>query len=316
MKILLIILLPLSLFAQPGKFSGFGSQSLPGNYPSATVGFSFRVLSVNNGRACMNVRRSSDNATQDIAFVNGEFDVASFSSFIGGGSGYCVTWYNQISSTLDATQATQANQPQITLSAHGNGKPSLFFDGTDILEIASSTGSFNYLHSTTGSVAIVAQPGTSSDPNANIAFFGNNAALTANRGIYFSFDDRASVPINNAYRMMITRGGSWNDQYASADNKVTPNIFSLIQVTFNPSHATANQRDFVYVNTVYTTSLNASTNTVSASNATYNMQIGAAGNSAALFNGYISEIVFYNTILTADQLSRQANNQNFHYRIY
>ena len=56
------------------------------------------------------VRRSSDNAEQDIGTVGGVFDSATYDTFIGGGSGYVVTWYDQSGNGNDATQGTASAQ--------------------------------------------------------------------------------------------------------------------------------------------------------------------------------------------------------------
>src|ERR1700761_1632409 len=39
---------------------------------------------------CVRVRRSADDAEQDIGFINGDFDTAGFNAFIGSGDGYIV----------------------------------------------------------------------------------------------------------------------------------------------------------------------------------------------------------------------------------
>jgi hypothetical protein len=61
---------------------------------------------------CMKVRRSSDNTTQDIGFVDGVLDTASLLTFVGGNNGFVDTWYDQCGSR-NATQSNPANQFQI-----------------------------------------------------------------------------------------------------------------------------------------------------------------------------------------------------------
>jgi hypothetical protein len=70
---------------------------------------------------CIRVRRSSDNAEQDIGFVSGSadspVDTTDMLNFVGAGNnGFVVTWYDQSSNARNATQATAANQPQIVSS--------------------------------------------------------------------------------------------------------------------------------------------------------------------------------------------------------
>lgn len=85
----------------------------------------------------VNVRRSSDNATQDIGFSGNDFDTAAFSSFVGGGTGFVVTAYDQSGNGNDATQGTAAKQPSVVLNAQ-NGKPVIAATAdTQFLETAS-----------------------------------------------------------------------------------------------------------------------------------------------------------------------------------
>lgn len=323
---IILLLFSSAAFGQRREFFALGNKAtvtpvppldtLPGDLTGNRVAFSMRKIKTGYAGNCLKVRRSSDNTTQDIGFSGNDFDESAYNTFVGGGNGFVDTWYDQSGLALNAVQATQANQPQIILN-HKNGHPSLFFDGTDRLEIASSTGSFNYLHSTTGSFSVVGKPGTTADPNAIYSLFGNCAAASANRGTYFSYDDRVSVPFSNGYRALIGRGVSSSFVVNDAvENVITPNVFSLFQGTHNPTSGTASLRYKIYINATGITTTNTATNAVSASNATYNMQIGAAGNSAFLFVGYISEIIFYNVILTTSQLSAQAHNQNTYWAIY
>lgn len=107
-----------------------GSSLLLDGVSNVVAAYSLRkLLSSYSGYACK-VRRSSDNAEQDIGFSNGEFDLTSFSSFVGGGTGYIVTWYDQSGNSRNSAQATTTKQPSIIPSA-ANSKPSISFDGAD-----------------------------------------------------------------------------------------------------------------------------------------------------------------------------------------
>jgi hypothetical protein len=89
-----------------------------------------KVRSAYNGSA-VRVRRSSDNTEQDIGFSGtGEFDSAAFSSFVGAGTGFVRTWYDQSGTGKDTGQPATASQPSITLSAV-NSRPALTFDGSN-----------------------------------------------------------------------------------------------------------------------------------------------------------------------------------------
>lgn len=113
-------------------FSGGGGAGFVlDGIANVAAAYSLRRLSTAYGGAAVRVRRSSDSAEQDIGFdSSGEFDSAAFSSFVGGGTGFAKTWYDQSENGRNATQATTGSQPSIVLSVV-NSKPVVRFDGID-----------------------------------------------------------------------------------------------------------------------------------------------------------------------------------------
>jgi len=96
--------------------------------------------------ALFRVRRSSDNAEQDIGFNSGTglVDTAALTSFVGANSGFIATLYDQSLNVRDAIQATAANQPAIVVAGvvqtmGTNARPAPLWDDTDDLM---STGTF------------------------------------------------------------------------------------------------------------------------------------------------------------------------------
>ena len=103
---------------------------------SAWGAYGTRKLRTAYAGAAIQVRRSSDNTTQNIGFVAGsiDLDTASLLTFVGSGSGYITTFYDQSGNGRDLAQATVANQPRIVnagvLDAQGaNSRPAPYFDG-------------------------------------------------------------------------------------------------------------------------------------------------------------------------------------------
>jgi len=82
-------------------------------YAGAVRAYSLRLLRTEYTGPCMRIRRSSDNAEQDIDFVNGAFDTAAIATFCGAGSGFVKTWYDQTASATNYSQTTGASQPII-----------------------------------------------------------------------------------------------------------------------------------------------------------------------------------------------------------
>lgn len=79
-----------------------------------------KLVASYNGSA-IRVRRSSDNTLTTIPFLsNGTFDAASYAAFIGAGSGFAHTVYDQSGNGRDYIQTTAAAQPQIGVDGNGN----------------------------------------------------------------------------------------------------------------------------------------------------------------------------------------------------
>jgi hypothetical protein len=107
-------------------------------YPSAAVAYSVRKLRTAYTGNSIRVRRSSDNAEQDIGFSGNNLDTSALTTFCSGTNGFVTTWYDQSGNANNATQTTAANQPQIvssgsvlTLTGIGSARPILSFDGTN-----------------------------------------------------------------------------------------------------------------------------------------------------------------------------------------
>jgi hypothetical protein len=138
--------------------SSAGASLLLDLYP-ATAAYSLRKLRTAYTGACIRVRRSSDNAEQDIGFSGGELDTASLLTFVGAVNGFVVTWYDQAGSN-NITRPVVSQQPRIVSLGVVDSKglkPSISFDGSDDVLVYSSpiaalnTGSqfsiFNVHHS-------------------------------------------------------------------------------------------------------------------------------------------------------------------------
>ena len=102
-------------------------------FSSHQIVLSVRRLKTAYTGNCMEVRRSSDNATQNIGFINNYLDTVSLLSFVGSGSGFVKTWYDQSGNGRDYIQNTNANQPRIVNAGSletQNGKAAVRFDGS------------------------------------------------------------------------------------------------------------------------------------------------------------------------------------------
>ena len=133
-------------------------------YTNSTLGFSMYKIRTAYSGSCIRVRRSSDNTTQEIGFVNNYLDTASLLAFVGAGNGFIHTWYDQ-SNGNNLVQLTPGNQPQIVASGSlitRNGIATIKATSTQYLQLNTNiTGTtsrswwFTYEKDTIGNQAIL-----------------------------------------------------------------------------------------------------------------------------------------------------------------
>jgi hypothetical protein len=106
-------------------------------FPGATAGYSLRKLSINYNGPCIRVRRSSDNAEQDIGFdgdgIGSRLDERALLAFVGNVNGFVTRWYDQSGNGLHQIRTTAIEQPQIVTNGalyKNNNKTAVYFDGT------------------------------------------------------------------------------------------------------------------------------------------------------------------------------------------
>jgi hypothetical protein len=268
--------------------------------------------------SAIRVRRSNDNSEQDIGFTSaGDLDTASLKTFVGANSGFVTTWYNQGDSTsLDFTQTTAASQPRIINAGtidRRNGDPSIFFDGSnDFMDVASSTATYSFLHKAgQKAVFVVTQQGTASNPNAAYLILNNNGAGLNNAGYAIFYDDRSSVPRNNAIASQVGVNNSSN----VALDFFTPNQLNLVSNLLDNSASTL-LRNSLYYNGGNLVQNNTLNNPASTGNAFNNMRMGRISNGTTFtMLGYMSEVIIY----PSDQSSNRTGietNINSYYGIY
>lgn len=91
-----------------------GVSYLLDTYP-ADAAYSVRKLK-SDATLSLRVRRSSDNAEQDIGFDGDNLDTSALTTFVGANDGFVTTWYDQSGNGNNSSQATAGNQPQIVSS--------------------------------------------------------------------------------------------------------------------------------------------------------------------------------------------------------
>lgn len=165
--------------------------------PTSIGAYSLRAVSGNNTLA-VNVRRSTDNATQDF-YADQSCNLTtpgnqSLASWLGAASGFVTTWYDQSGAGNHATQTTAANQPAIAVATKGPGYMITFNGSTQYLTLVSAGNTLlNGLNYTLN--AVTQRTATVSTTNY---IFGTNTQNRnfQNAGIGFDNDTTMS-PLGN-----------------------------------------------------------------------------------------------------------------------
>jgi hypothetical protein len=156
--------------------------TLPG---TPTAAYSMRRIVSGYAGKAIKVRRSSDNASQDIGFAaNGWLDMAAASAFAAGSTLWIDTWYDQGAGGLNAKAATTSAQPQLNVIG---GVPYIAFGANQnvMLLAAASVGALALTGDQT--IGIVCQCGSDvgqvpvacSDGSSGWALFFNGVGTSA-----------------------------------------------------------------------------------------------------------------------------------------
>lgn len=272
-------------------------------YGGASAAYSLRKLSSTYNGSAIRIRRSFDNAEQNIGFdVNGNLDTISLLSFIGNGTGipgdgttngYVTTWYDQSGNGNNAIQITASNQPNIVNTKVvnlQNSKPTLTLNGNYFM-------SFNI--------------GPTSNP---LSIF--SCAKTLGTGSYryeWALGTAGWSTPNSAYSSGYLNSDNsyfqWNGNSVLKDGVLTNNVFYLKTVL----NLTGPTKHLFYKNNVSQTVDNYTTN-ITSNGVGYLFKDGSANNTQ-IFYGNNSEMIFYKSDQTTN-VNAINTNINSYYNIY
>jgi hypothetical protein len=279
----------------PYKITTFQSGGAPfvgllDTYPNSAAAYSVRLLKSDYAGSTMEVRRSSDNALQDIGFdANGDLDTTSLLSFVGEGDGFIRTWYDQSGNAYNATQTTTSAQPQIVSSgviSNKNSKPAIDFSGGNWkLDANAAASEFAGTDVNFESFSVL-----SGDGSLNKSFF-SLAAASGN---------------TTSLQLRTIRDDASTNNDKSTTTQITNQ--SLVSVLGTPS-------DY----NIYVDGTADAGNPNTASLGLCSFAKATIGNDAravsAYWGGTIQELVFYNTDQSSNRTGIETN-QNDYYTIY
>ena len=189
----------------------YDGNLLLGLYPNAAAAYSLRQLNPTYTGSAIRVRRSSDNAEQDIALVGGVLDTSSLLTFTGVGDGLVPIVYDQSTNANNFAQTTAANQLKIVdagalvtsnslaatqgIITTGGQTPSIAFSGmTDIWFFAA----VDVTNTTNVQVLYESSVSTSSNNGAFIIYISGGKLIIANK-------NTSGVSISNEYLISTDR---------------------------------------------------------------------------------------------------------------
>jgi len=272
------------------------------NYSGASAAYSLRNLSSAYTGPLIRVRRSSDNVERDIyGTFGGDLDIASLVAFVGANSGFVTTWYDQSGNARNAVQGTAANQPRIVNAGvvdTENGKPAVFFDGTnDNFNIPNGLNTLQNVGYANMFSVVTNNPAAAI---AKVIIFFSTSSGTVRFGPYID----GSVYKIDARRL---DGDTVSALTGSISINAQALLYSAIQYLTSDG--------FQYVNGVIDGS-NTSflTDGTTSNTASSFATLGGVGGSFT-FNGEMQEIILYTTNQLPSRIPIQSNINNY-YKIY
>jgi hypothetical protein len=211
------------------------------DYQNAAAAWSLRLLRTGYTGNCIQVRRSSNNATQDIGFAGGVVDTASLKTFCASTDCFIRTWYDQSGNSRNLTQTTLSAQPLIVSAGsiiRQDGEPAIDFDGTTDA-LANGPVSNFITNSTYSSFTVALLDTITSDANDSYSnngifadaggYMGLYARRNANRLLFFNWDgndDRASININIDTEYIIHQRHESGNIVGSVNNSTEASVLS------------------------------------------------------------------------------------------
>lgn len=275
----------------PTQLGLIGSQDLSpallDTYANAAAAYSLRLLRTLYTGSAIRVRRSSDNAEQDIGFVNNVLDTSSLTSFCGSGSGFVTTWYDQSGNARNATQTTAANQPQIVSS---------------------------------GSVILDSAKPCISSPSGLLQLNATWGVSLSNPQIFYVMKITAPVGYSGHWIFLGNAGGNNHFISDAGDPGSYTDIFNNSRPKYGSFNASLNQRYLeCYENVGSTTTrflngVDRGSNTFTIVTPT-NLNIGGRGNLGFAATGTIQEIIIYSTGNSSNRNGIETDINNY-YNVY
>jgi len=259
--------------------------------------YSLRIVRTGYTGNVIEVRRSSDDTLS--SFTAEQITDGTLETWVGAGSGYIRTWFNQsISLNHDLIQTTNSNQPIIVDSGvlvTQNSKPSIKFTGSQFLG-AGTVSHWAFLHSAKSSVFTVHRI-EGANPDTLYAIWATGSSVSATRSAHLRYDDRSVNGFNDDWFHVLGNNGIVSQNQNFGQNEFATNKLITSRVHGDPLNATVANRSYVGVDSNSLVNVNTAAVSASVANPTHALRIGEANGNWRLV-GNISEVIIYTGNLT------------------
>jgi hypothetical protein len=272
-------------------------------FPNAAAAYSLRKLRSAYTGNCIEVRRSSDNALQNIGFVNNVLDTVSLLSFVGAGNGFVRTWYDQSDNGLHLTKTTNNNQPQIVSSGSviiDEGKPSILFDGVD---------------DTLQNVNNIPLPSPVENNVFSVLKLTNEISTTNRTPYEFSNIQRTAFNIQNVTGFAFI---GWEDSLLTSvspsqniNHVTTKQLLNIIYLGGNAS----NKDNYLAFRNSISQTINQGGDLLSLISRSSGLSIGGRNNGLVNAAGYFQEFIIYSSNQSSNRIPIETNINDY-YNIY
>lgn len=283
------------------------SRSIPlllDTYDGAYFAYSIGRQLKSSQTKALRLRRSSDNAEQDIGFVNGVYDTASHSSFKGASTVYAVRLYDATGNGHDAYQSVAGQQAEVQLSVQ-NGLPSLNLTGSQQYNIlsVSFTGQNPNI-----SLFSVFQPGDTTN-NKDLLSFTYAPHTASEPYITWRFASTSKVNIHKRFGLANNFG---NGSCTSTDKNVISAPSYTSQFYLMDNHIISGVDNLNLDNTAFHSSADLSGDCTPLYNEGSLLSFKAylVDSGTAFFIGKFSEMIFYLSDQSSNATSIKTNINN------
>lgn len=200
-------------------------------------------------------------------------------------------WADKSGNARDAVQASGTNKPTLKLGVK-NSRNTLLFDGTnDSLSVSGSASSLKFLHSADSTVFAVFKYNTLNGG----AIIDSMAGTTAKTGVYVyaTTTGKWQTLLGNS-----SSAANTSPVFNESANSYIPTDFVLGSFTNRPTNATASLRSYGYKNGGNSFNNNAATGVASTASSSHDLTIGCFFGGSGSINGYLCELIVYNSALT------------------